>query len=39
MDYDFADDLRGPDPDRFNWYPFAIAAAAIICLIIGWWVA
>jgi len=35
MQHDFSDDLRGPDPDRFNWF-FAILAAAVICAAFGW---
>ncbi len=37
MQHDFADDLRGPDPDdRFNWYAIVIVLAAVACGIIAW---
>ena len=36
MQHDFADDLRGPDPDRFNWFFAALILAAVACGIIAW---
>jgi hypothetical protein len=39
MQLDFADDLRGPDPDdRFPAWLISLIAAAIICGAVMWWV-
>lgn len=36
LNYDFANDLRGPDPDRFNWFPIAMIIATVACGVLAW---